>query len=344
MKQRGKGICAAIYKTGIGKSMNPGAAFIQVREDGSVVLQIGAAEIGQGSNTIFAQICAEELGVKLENVSVIHSDTWATPYDMGSVASRVTYVMGNAVILAAQDVKKKILEHAAPRLGAAAGQLEIRDGLVFVKHDPSQSIVFGDLTNEMFWKDKELLIGKGWWAPYNTPMDPETGEGAPYATYEYASVIAEVEVDTDTGLVRVLKISLVQDVGKAINPALVRGQIEGGIGMGVGFALLENMHPYYPELQFSSPGSDYSFSPVSFHDYLLPTTLDVPPEIEIELVESHDAYGPYGAKGAGEFAMNPIAPAILDAIFDAIGVQIKSLPATPEKILAAIKEKEQAKA
>jgi nicotinate dehydrogenase medium molybdopterin subunit len=340
VKKRGRGLCAAIYKTGIGKAHNPGAAFIQVREDGSVVLQIGAVEIGQGSNTVFQQMCAEEIGVKLERVFVNQSDTYSTPLDMGSVASRVTYIVGNAVIRASRDVKEKILEHAAPRLRTSANNLEIRDGVVFVKNHPDRKLDFDTLCGELFNKDKELLIGKGWWAPYNTGMDPETGVGDPYATYEYASVIADVEVDTDTGLVKVLSMYVVQDVGKAINPGLVKGQIEGGIGMGVGLALTENMFPYYPELQFGQPPVNYDFSPMSFHDYLIPTSVDVPAHIEVDIVESNDAWGPYGAKGAGEFAVNPMAPAIIDAIYDAVGIRIKSLPATPEKLLAGIKAKE----
>jgi CO/xanthine dehydrogenase Mo-binding subunit len=329
MKKRGKGIAAMFYPIGFTSYPNPGAAFVKVNQDGTAVLYIGAPDIGQGSDTIMAQIAAEELGIGLDNVTVVAADTKLTPFDFGSVASRVTYIVGNAVQKAAAQAKQILLEVAAEDLkishtGLAAGQ-----GYIYVQGFPEQRLEISAVAQKAYMVKGRPPIGAGSFQPVTTMLDKETGHGKPYGTYVFATQIADVEVDTETGEVEVLKITAVHDCGKAINPRLTEGQIEGGVAMGVGYGTMEEM--VVDQGRVRNP---------QFTDYVLPTALDVP-EIVTSIVERPEPTGPFGAKGIGEPSLLPTAPAIVNAIQDAVGVRIRELPATPEKILRAIQEKEQ---
>ncbi len=328
MKRRGRGIACMWYPIGFTVTANPSAATVKINEDGTAIVLTGTVETGQGSLTVLGQIAAEELGIATDDVHVVSGDTDATPMDAGAIASRTTYVTGNAVRLAAGKAKSILFEIAAPLLGVRADQLDARDRKIQVKGFPQRGLPIGEVAHHAQAVMGQPAIGSASWNPPTVAMDPETGQGKPFSTYVYATQIAEVEVDDETGEVEVLRIVAAHDCGTAINPMLVEGQVEGGISMGVGFALHEQM-------LFDDGGR--LINP-NLTNYLVPTSLDMP-EIEVAIVESFDPTGPFGAKGVGEPTSVPTAAAILNAIHDATGVRITSLPATPDKVLAAIRAK-----
>jgi len=328
MKKYGRGIATMFYPIGFTSYPNPGAATIKVNEDGSAILYIGTTDIGQGSTTVLAQIAAEELGIEFEKISVVSADTLVTPYDLGTVASRVTYIVGNAVQRAAKAAKKILTEAAAGRLGVDPEGLDAKDGMIYVKHFPERRLSIAEAALISYKiKGKPVIVSDSY-NPPTTMLDPETGHGKPYGSYVFGTQLAEVEVDTETGQYEVLRITAVHDCGKAINPLLTEGQIEGGIAMGLGFGRMEEMVVKNCKVI----NSDLT-------NYIIPTALDMP-EIITGIVERPEASGPFGAKGIGEPSLLPTAPAIVNAIRDAVGVTINDLPVTPEKILLALKNKE----
>jgi CO/xanthine dehydrogenase Mo-binding subunit len=276
-----------------------------------------------------AQIAAEELGVDLDSVTVVSADTKLTPFDFGSVASRVTYIVGNAVQKAAAQAKQILFEVAAEDLKVSPTGLAAGRGYIYIDGFPEQRVEIRTVAQKAYMVKGRPPIGAGSFQPVTTMLDKETGHGKPYGTYVFAAQIADVEVDTETGEVEVLRITAVHDCGKAINPRLTEGQIEGGVAMGVGYGLMEEM--VIGQGRVRNP---------QFTDYVLPTSLDVP-EIVTSIVERPEPTGPFGAKGIGEPSLLPTAPAIVNAIQDAVGVRIRELPATPEKVLKALQEKEQ---
>jgi CO/xanthine dehydrogenase Mo-binding subunit len=324
MKKRGKGVACMLYPIGPVSYANPGGAFVKVNLDGTVVVLTGATDIGQGSTTILAQITAEELGVVYDAVTLVTADTEHTPYDLGSVASRVTYIVGNAVKEAAHQAKQVLLAVAAEMLEVAVEDLQAGGSRIWVRGAPERSVTMAAVAERTVLTNGRMALGAASYNTTTTFLDPETGQGHPFEDYVYATQIAEVEVDTDTGEVEVLKLAAVHDCGKPINPMMVEGQIEGGISMGLGFALFEEM--VLEGGRVKNP---------QFTDYVLPTALDMP-EVEVGTVDNLAALGPYGAKGIGEATLIPTAPAIINAIYDAVGVRIRDLPATPAKILAAL--------
>lgn len=326
MKRSGRGIACMWYPIGFTVAANPSAAVVKVNEDGTATLLTGTVETGQGSLTVLGQIAAEELGIAADDVHVVSADTDATPMDTGAIASRTTYVSGNAARLAAAQAKAVLFEVAAAMLGVNADQLEARDRKIQVKAYPQRALPIGTVAHQAQVVRGEPALGSGSWNPPTVPMDPETGQGKPFNAYVYATQIAEVEVDDETGEVEVLRVVAAHDCGTAINPMLVEGQVQGGISMGVGYALQE-------EILFDGAGRQVN---PNLTNYIMPTSLDMP-EIEVDIVESYDPTGPFGAKGVGEPTLVPTAAAIMNAIHDAVGVRITSLPATSEKVLAAIK-------
>lgn len=334
MKKRGRGICVTHYPTGLTCGGDPSQAILRLKSDGTANLLIGTVDLGQGAKTVFAQMVAEELGIPLESIAVTNSDSDTTPICTGSFASRATYMTGRAVVAACQEVKQVLKEIASGELGVPVESLEVKDGKVLVRDFPEQAIPIADLTAKADWVLGRLVAGRGAYVKSPTAPDPETGRCDPYDTYEYATCIADVEVDTETGQVDVLKMVLAYDMGRAINPLLVEGQIEGGASMGLGYAIMENLTPNYPSVYGQ---------PTSYRDYLIPTAVDVPELVPV-IVEKPCPIGPFGAKGLGEFTANSEAPAIVNAIYDAVGVHITDLPATPEKVLKALQAKEAAEA
>ena len=328
MKRRGRGLACMWYPIGFTVAANASAAVVKVNEDGTATLLTGTVETGQGALTVLGQIAAEELGVATDDVHVVSADTDTTPMDTGAIASRTTYVTGNAIRLAAANAKAILFEVAAPMLGVKPEQLEARDRKIQVQGYPQRNLGIGEVANHAQVRMGQPPLGSASWNPPTVPLDPETGQGKPFSTYVYATQIAEVEVDDETGEVAVLRIVASHDCGTPINPMLVEGQVEGGISMGVGFALQE-------EILFDNAGRQIN---PNLTNYIMPTTLDMP-EIEVNIVQSYDPTGPFGAKGVGEPTSVPTAAAIANAIYDAVGVRVTSLPMTSEKVLAAIREK-----
>jgi len=330
MKKRGIGLACAWYGTGYGNGFpDVSSAIVEIHDDGSATVLTGAIDVGQGSSNVFAQIVAEELGLKSEDVAVYAGDTDATPDSGTSAATRHTYNTGNAVLHAVRRAKAPLLAYAAREFGCPSPEgIELKDGFIGVSGDPSRRKPLGEMC---FWARLrgERLLGMANSTAKTTAVNPENGQGAPYWPYAFGCQVAEVEVDTETGRVRVVKIVAAHDVGKAVNPAQVESQIAGGIAQGLGYALLEEVQ--LQEGKIKNP---------TFSGYLIPTAMDVP-DIHSMIVEEGDATGPYGAKGLGEPAMLPTVAAIVNAIHDAVGVRITSLPATPEKILAALVAKEE---
>ncbi|MGB3904775.1 MAG: molybdopterin cofactor-binding domain-containing protein [Anaerolineae bacterium] len=328
---RGVGM-ASVFHVGGGARIYPSdgcGSTVKVDDFGKVTLITGSTDMGQGSDTVLAQIVAEELGVPLENVTVVNTDTDITPWDVGAHASRTTFVAGNSARLAAADAKRQILEAAARSLGEKAENLDMKDGRVFLKGEPEEWVPFAKMVrSEHFRLDGDVILTKGWYEPPTEKQDKEF-RGNISATYSFATQAVEVEVDSETGEVAVLKIGAAHDVGRAINPMAVEGQIHGGISMGLGYALYEEV--LLEEGKVLNP---------NFADYALPTALEMPP-IETILIETDDPAGPFGAKGIAEPANIPTAPAIANAVYDAVGVRIRDLPITPEKVLRALREKEE---
>jgi len=324
-KRRGVGVGMGWYRTSIGISGDGCGAHVHVHEDGSVLLFTGITEMGQGSYTVLPQICAEELGVNLEDIRYVVPDTDIVPESGPTVGSRSTTVAGNAIILAARQVKESILDAASEMLDVPIDRLESRNRLIFDRDNPVSSIMFRDASMKCY-KTGRRLIGQGWWTPPQSSLDPDTGQGNPYHVYTFSTHMAETIVDVETGEVKITDFVAAFDIGRAINPKLVEGQIEGGVAMGLGYALMEKVvvdKGYIRNL--------------GLENYLIPTSLDVP-NIKSIILEVKNKYGPYGAKGIGEMPNIPATPAILNAIANACGARVRSLPADPEGVFWALRE------
>jgi CO/xanthine dehydrogenase Mo-binding subunit len=310
---------------------DPSQAVIKLKPDGRVDVFAGTVDIGQGSKTVHTQIVADTLGVPYDWVTMDVSNTDSSPLCTGTFASRGTFIGGNAVAVAAQRTKEKLLEIAARELEIDPGDLEVSDGEVRAKGAPDRKLSVSDVAGAATWTHGELIAGSGaWMKPYSAP-DPDTGECEPHAAISYATCVADVEVDDETGEVTVLKLIQVYDVGRAINPTLVEGQIEGGAMMGLGLGLIESTYPYYPSLDHRGD---------QFGSYLAPSMKDLP-EFDNVILENPSAEGPFGAKAIGEMANNAQPAAICSAIFDAVGVWVTECPATPERVLRALEERKQ---
>ncbi|MGE0267409.1 MAG: xanthine dehydrogenase family protein molybdopterin-binding subunit [Candidatus Omnitrophota bacterium] len=327
----GIGIAADVMGSKMYKSHESAGSIVKVEEDGSVYLFTGAADTGQGSNTALSQIAAQELGVSYSRIKCKSGDTEITPFDTGSFASRVTFISGNATIRAARDAKNQVLSVVSEELNLVSDDLDIRaeevvnkkDGTVIMDFDKALQLAYS-------FNYGRQIIGRGSYNPKTTPIDFRTGEGNVSGSYGFEAQIAEVEVNKETGEVTILKMYDAHDIGKAINPQSVEGQIEGSLAMGIGYTFLENLH-------FDKKGRPANGN---FANYRLPRTMGMPP-MESILVETNDPEGPFGAKGMGEASLLPTSAAIANAIEDAIGVRIKELPITPDKIIKALNEKEE---
>lgn len=324
----GIGIAADVMGSKMYKSHESAGAIVKVEEDGSVYLFTGAADTGQGSNTALSQIAAQELGVSFSRIKCKAGDTEITPFDTGSFASRVTFISGNAALLGARDAKQQILEIVAKDNNLNIDDLDIRAEQVIVKKDGRRVMTF-DKALELCYAFKygKQIIGRGSYNPKTTPIDFRTGEGNVSGSYGFEAQIAEVEVDTDTGEIRLLELWDAHDIGKAINPQSVEAQIEGSLAMGIGYT-------FYEDLRFKN---GRVLNP-NFAGYRVPRSIGIP-KMNTIMVETIDPEGPFGAKGMGEASLLPTAAAIANAVEDAIGVRIKELPLTPEKIIKALKEK-----
>jgi aldehyde oxidoreductase len=314
--KRGVGIASCWYGCGNTGIPNPSTIRIGVTPDGRLVIHQGAVDIGQGSNTVIPQIAAEALGVPLSAFELIHGDTYLTPDAGKTSGSRQTFISGKAAEKAGRALRDTLLRIAnvSPdaRIQFDGSAIAIRDGVA------SRRI---ELASLPVGSDGYVFRAEESYDPPTRPLDAD-GQGKPYAVYGYGAQVVELEVDTRLGTVKLLRITAAHDVGRAINPLLAVGQVEGGIAQGIGMALMEEYVPGRTE---------------NLHDYLIPTIGDVP-EIETILVEVPDPEGPFGAKGLGEHVLIPTAPAILNAIRHATGALVRRLPATPERVLDAVRE------
>jgi len=330
-KKKGLGIAAVNYPTGMNLGGDPSQALIHATTTGSFVITLASVDLGQGLKTVIAQIGAETLGVPFENVMIDTADSDTGPHCMGTFASRTTHRVGNAVIQAAEEARKVMMEVAADELEASPDDLETDgQGNINVKGSPDRSINVIDVALAAHFKYGKTISGRGMFMKPKSDVDPETGKMDPDSTEAHACTVAEVEVDTETGEVKVLSLKSAYEVGQQVNPALVEGQIRGGSYMGMAHALYETIQPYYPQVDHM---------PTSFSEYVLPGPMELP-EIDSVVLEYPSANGPYGVKGIGEMTANSPIPAIINAIYDAVGVRITDIPATPEKILRALEELE----
>jgi CO/xanthine dehydrogenase Mo-binding subunit len=319
--RRGTGVGSMWYGIGNTGVANPSTAQIEIDGMGEVRLFTGAADIGQGSDTALLQIASEGIGLPFGDIRLVRADTALTTDAGASSASRQTYISGNAVLDAVRSLKQEAIKEASTLPGVDGKDLICVEGTVRQRSKPSNILPLSEIAR----RSGKRLRGEGHFDPETTKLDPKTGQGIPYATYAFATNLAEVEVDIETGKVKVIRMVAAHDTGRAIHPRNVVGQILGGVVMGMGFALLEEY----------VPGET-----TSFVNYLLPTAKDVPEVVPI-IVQDEEPTGPFGSKGVGEPALIASAPAILNAIADAIGERIYHLPANLERVREAAQKSRQ---
>jgi CO/xanthine dehydrogenase Mo-binding subunit len=310
---RGKGL-AVCMKDG-GGTYKVSSAAVKMNADGSVVLLTGTVEVGQGARTALSQVVAEELGIPFDRITVAQLDTDVTPYDVNTNASSSTVVMGLSVQRATQDLKRQLLRHAARILKTSAARLALSGGKI---HAGKESLSFEQLMQKVFLSRAGELIGRG---AYQDVKSNKAALGSPTTFWEISWGGAEVEVDRDSGEIKLIKYVSLADVGQAINPVLCEGQDEGGVMNAIGHTLLEEM--VYKDGQLLNP---------NLVDYRVPTFATLPVEFESVLVEDHNGPGPFGSKGTGEGGLLPVASAIGNALYQATGLRLYDLPLTPEKV------------
>jgi len=323
----GQGIASGM--TSYGRMMflhDTSRSYVSVELDGSVTVKSGVQDIGGGQASSLASIAAEVLGVPMEDVRVFIGDTALTPLAGTTTATRQLYMSGNATLKAATEVKKNLLAKAAEMLEANPEDLEFKKKKVYVKGDPASSLSLDSVVKACAADGIPLYNVAQFNAPFRELIDFETGQGQVFPDFTFGSHAVEVSVDVETGKIKVIKLISCYDVGQAINPLSAEGQLEGGAIYGLGYDLTEQL----------ILDKGITRTP-SLSEYLIPTSLDAP-DVETILLESGDGVGPFGAKGIGEPSCCSIAPAIANAVCDALGVRIFDLPLTPEKIVRALKK------
>ena len=330
MRDRHRGLGAAAFVHVGGGARIYGSdgcgAMLKIDDSGRVALISGASELGQGSETALAMIVAEELGVPYDVVAVMNSDTDIKPWDVGVHASRTTFVAGNAARLAAREARTKLLDAAAEILGAPADELDLADGIITCSTDATVRLDYGRAIRRLLLREGGGIIMASAFYDPPTQMQDSGYIGNISASYGFGAHVAEVEVDPETGMVRLCALWAAHDVGRAINPMSCEGQIEGGAAMGVGLALSEELATV-----------DGRMVAPNLHDYGMPTALDVP-RIDVELIETIDPLGPFGAKGVGEAGLIPVPAAVANAVADATGIRPREYPMRPWKVLSWISE------
>jgi xanthine dehydrogenase molybdenum-binding subunit len=360
-RHRGVGMASLFHVGGGGRiyRSDGGGVILKLDDFGNVNVYCGGVEMGQGLHSVLTLAVAEALGVRPEKVFINPTDTGTCPWDVGTHASRGAFIACNAAIMAAEKLRARIFEHAGEcypglalknlekfleknphyeppgidiREASRKGGFDLVDGFVFLKdvpHEPWLDVNLGRILRAIHFREQgEVLTAEAFYDPPNELPDFVKGKGNMSATYAYGTQGAEVEVDVETGEVTILRMAAAHDVGKVLNPLALKGQIYGALAQGVGYAL-------YEELK-SEKGRIMN---TNFRDYKIPTAGEMDFPIELDLVETDDEFGPFGAKGVGEPGLVPTAPAIANAVYNAIGVRIRDLPITPEKILRALKEK-----
>jgi CO/xanthine dehydrogenase Mo-binding subunit len=331
VKKRGRGMAACWYGIARTATTDRAGAWAEMDDGGTAKIVTGVTEIGEGILTVLAQVAADELGVRPQDVTIGDNDTARSPEAAHAGATRQTYMISNAVALACRDARAKFDAFMAEHWEVGVEEITARNGEVWARDHHNLRMPLSEAI-DLCKAHGVVPVGAGSFTSEHTGLDPIDGSGRPWQSYVFGTQVCEVEVDTATGEVQVLGVWAAHDIGRVVNPRGVEGQIEGGIVQAVGQALMED----YIQIDghTTTPG---------LAKYILPTSLDVP-QVTSVLVEAHDPNNPLGVKGIGEPAMVPTAPAIMNAIYDAVGVRITSLPATPEKVLSALSEKRKAKA
>jgi CO/xanthine dehydrogenase Mo-binding subunit len=326
-RKRGRGVAACWYGIARTATVDRAAAWAEIDDGGTAKIVTGVTEIGEGILTVLAQIAAHEIGIRPQDVTIGDNDTARVPEAAHAGASRQTYMVGNVVALAARQARARLVEVMADQWSVAADTIHTAAGEIWAA-GTNHRIPMREAV-QIAKSHGVVPVGSASFGTDTTGLDPVDGSGRPWQAYVFGCQVAEVEVDTVTGEVQVLGVWAVHDVGRAVNPQGVEGQIEGGIVQAIGQGLMEDYK--LDQGRTSTSG---------FAKYILPTSLDVP-QVTSVILEDPDPIGPLGVKGIGEPAMIPTIPAVMNAIYDAVGVRITSLPATPEIVLQAIKHKEQ---
>ena len=299
-------------------------AIVKMDDFGKVALITGATEIGQGSETVLAMIVAETLGVPLERVDVVNDDTAVKPWDVGAHASRTTFIAGNAARMAAEKLRGDLLAMAAEQLDEPVERLAMKDGAIFVAAEPQRRLPYERVARAGHYAPGgRTLVAEAFYDPPTTMLDKDL-RGNVSATYGFAAQAVVVDVEEATGAIRVRRVASAHDVGRALNPLAAEGQIHGGIHMGLGYALAERLVVEQGQVLTAS-----------FMDYAILRAADMP-EMVVRLIETHDAEGPFGAKGLGESGVIPVSAAVANAVHDAIGARLTELPITPSRVRAAL--------
>jgi len=307
--------------------MDRAAVWVELDDGGTVKVATGVTEIGEGVLTGLCQIAAQEMGVRPQDIVLGDNDTARVPEAAHAGATRMTYMIGNAVAIACREAFGKFRHAMGAYWSVSPDSIRAFAGEVWVEGSSTQRVSMAHAVHVLKKERGIVVVGSGLFTSQHTPLHPETGVATPWQSYVFGAQIAEVEVDDDTGEVQVLGVWAAHDVGRVVNPQQVEGQIEGGVVMALGHALMED----YIQIdgKTTTPG---------FAKYILPTALDVP-TITSVLITEPDPKTPLGVKGIGEPAITPTAAAIVNAIHDAVGVRLTRLPATPERVMAALREK-----
>jgi CO/xanthine dehydrogenase Mo-binding subunit len=325
MIHKGRGIATIFYPSGFNAGGDPDLVSLRIRPDGTVDVSNASCEMGQGIKNVVMQIVAERLELDINRMNFDNYTTDTAAFSMDTAGTRSTVIVGNAAIRAADDLIKKMKD-----LKCEALALEYEAGRVFVKSDPEKGMTIQEIGGGSTFGGVNLM-GLGGYRPDFTPRDPSTGATIPSKVLAYGSSVIDVEVDDETGVVRIENIYNCYDMGTVINPLQAEAQVDGGNVQGIAWALLEDLAPNFP----------HSIEPYAsnFTDYLVPTFMDTPKHSALSFYQNYDPTGPYGAKGCGEMVVDTQMPAIVNAIYNAVGIVVDSLPATPEKILRLLEEK-----
>ena len=329
--KRGRGFAALMYGTSGASASDGAGCYANLEHDGTIIVSVASSEMGSGLITALAQIAAETLGVKFTDVAINFSDTGSSPDAGPTVASRGVTFVGNAVADACGQLKARMLAVAAGLLGEEPQDLDIKNGRVYAVNRPEKTESLAAVIVKAF-RSQIPLATFGCWYPPPPSFRAEDGQGDPHHTYTFGAQAVEIEVDTETGMISLLRSVIACDVGKAINPAGVEGQMEGGVAQSAGWALMEEIVMNKGVMENTA-----------FHNYLIPTMKDLP-DLESIIVEHPNELGPFGAKGVGEPPILATAPAIRNALYDALGFAVNTIPLTPRVVLAAIKEHAKGKA
>ncbi len=331
MIKKGRGISSIYYPTGFNGGGDPDHVSLRLKSDGTIDMTNATCEMGQGFKSVACQMVAEALGVSEEIINIDNSNTDTCAFSMDTAGSRSTYIVGLAGINAAQDLIKQVKMYAASMLSCDVSELEYAEGKVFKKSNESEQLTLAEIGSGATYSGKFLMGHDGFLPPVAPPREPGTGFTEPSRSMAWGAAVVDVAVDTETGVVEIVNLFNCYDIGTVINPLSAEGQVDGGNVQGIGMALFEDLSPDYPA-SIEKYTSDFT-------DYIIPTSMDIPLNSQIEFFENYDPYGPFGAKGCGEMVTNTQPPAIINAIYDAVGVRVDSLPATPEKILRLLTEK-----